>query len=89
MPAPQLPRFRHHPSAYRNLRRARGCDIPFACPSPGRDRIHSWRIAAGSAEEVRASLLIAEAWGYVEPDILAPSLELLDRISAMLYRMTH
>lgn len=55
----------------------------------GLDRIHCWRIAAGSAEEVRASLLVADAWGYVEPGLLAPSLALLDRISAMLYRMTH
>lgn len=55
----------------------------------GRDRIHAWRIAAGSAEEVRASLLVADAWGYAEPELLAPSLALLDRISAMLYRMTH
>jgi hypothetical protein len=38
---------------------------------------------------MRASLLVAEAWGYVEPELLAPSLALLDRISAMLYRMTH
>jgi hypothetical protein len=38
---------------------------------------------------VRGSLLVAEAWGYIEPKAVAPSLELLDRLSAMLYRMTH
>jgi four helix bundle protein len=55
----------------------------------GRDRLHSWRIAAGSAEEVRGSLLIAEAWGHIDAKAVAPSLELLDRICAMLHRMTH
>ena len=55
----------------------------------GRDRVHAWRIAAGSAEEVRASLLVADSWGYLEPAVLAPALALLDRIGAMLYRMTH
>src|SRR5215468_7175813 len=43
----------------------------------GRDRIHAWRIAAGSAEEVRASLLVADAWGYVDGAVLAASLALL------------
>jgi four helix bundle protein len=39
----------------------------------GRDRVHSWRIAAGSAEEVGGSLLIAEAWGHIDPKAVAPS----------------
>ena len=55
----------------------------------GKDRVHHWRIAAGSAEEVRGSLLIAEAWGHVDSKAVAPCLELLDRICAMLHRMTH
>src|SRR5262249_22326710 len=55
----------------------------------GKDRLHHWRISAGSAEEVRGSLLIAEAWGHVDPKAVAPSLELLDRICAMLHRMTN
>jgi four helix bundle protein len=55
----------------------------------GRDRLHCWRISAGSAEEVRGSLLVADAWGHIDPKAVAPCLELLDRISAMLHRMTH
>jgi four helix bundle protein len=54
----------------------------------GKDRLHHWRIAAGSAEEVRGSLLVGEAWGHIDPKAVAPSLELLDRICAMLHRMT-
>src|SRR5262249_47349522 len=55
----------------------------------GKDRLHHWRIAVGSAEEVRGSLLVAEAWGHVDPKAVAPCLEPLDRICAMLHRMTH
>jgi four helix bundle protein len=55
----------------------------------GKDRLHHWRIAAGSAEEVRGSLLIADAWGHIDREGVAPCLELLDRICAMLHRMTH
>ena len=54
----------------------------------GKDRIHHFRVAAGSAEEVRASLLVVQAWGY-DGDSLAGPLALLDRLGAMLYRMTH
>ena len=31
----------------------------------GRDRVHLWRVALTSAEEVRMELRQAEAWGYV------------------------
>ena len=55
----------------------------------GKDRLHLWRIAAGSADEVRASLRVAAAWGYFEPDALEQPLALADRVLAMLWRMTH
>jgi four helix bundle protein len=55
----------------------------------GRDRLHCWRISAGSAEEVRGSLLVADAWGHIDPKAVVPCLELLDRICEMLHRMTH
>jgi four helix bundle protein len=29
----------------------------------GRDRVHCWSVAAGSAEEVRTALRVAVAWG--------------------------
>jgi four helix bundle protein len=55
----------------------------------GRDRQHSFRVAAGSADEVRAGLRIAEALGLVAPAELRPCRELLDRVTAMTYRLIH
>jgi four helix bundle protein len=55
----------------------------------GKDRHHHWRIASGSAEEVRACLDVASAWGYIEDDAATAALELLDRVLAMLYKMTN
>ncbi len=55
----------------------------------GRDRIHLWRIAAGSADEVVASLRVAEAWGHLDAAAIAPALGLCDRVLAMLWRLTH
>ncbi len=55
----------------------------------GRDRLHHWRIAAGSAAEVQSVLRLCVSLGYVTVDELSPSLALLDRELAMLWRMTH
>ncbi len=55
----------------------------------GRDRLHLWRVAAGSASEVSASLRVAEAWGYVGGEAITPALSSCDRVLAMLWRMTH
>jgi four helix bundle protein len=53
----------------------------------GKDRAHFFRIAAGSAAEVRAALDVARAWGTIGP---APAAEVeLDRVLAMLWRLTH
>jgi four helix bundle protein len=54
----------------------------------GRDRLHLWRVAAGSADEVVASLRVAEAWGHVGSSSIAPALALCDRVLAMLWRLT-
>lgn len=55
----------------------------------GRDRIHLCRVAAGSADEVAATLRVAEAWGHLEPAAIEPALSLCDRVLAMLWRLTH
>jgi four helix bundle protein len=55
----------------------------------GKDRLHLFRVAAGSADEVRAVLDVAEAWGYVPTSKLEQPREHLDRILAMAYRLTH
>ncbi|MBI4705024.1 MAG: four helix bundle protein [Deltaproteobacteria bacterium] len=53
----------------------------------GKDRLHLFRVAAGSAAEVRTALRLAEAWGYLGPEALAPAYALLDRELAMLWRL--
>ena len=55
----------------------------------GKDKQHHWRIAAGSADEVRTALRVAEAWGYLQVKDTKQALELLDRCLAMLWRLTH
>ncbi len=55
----------------------------------GKDRVHLWRVAAGSADEVVASLRVAKAFGYVRGPELVDSLTLCDRVLAMLLRLTH
>lgn len=54
----------------------------------GKDRIHLWRIAAGSAAEVRASLRVAEAFGYLEAPQAEVALGLCDRVLRMLWGLT-
>jgi len=54
----------------------------------GRDRLHHFRIAAGSADETRTHLRVAESWGWLgEPDI-AEALTLLDRQLRLLHGLT-
>jgi hypothetical protein len=46
-------------------------------------------MAAGSAEETRAHLRVALAWGWVEPDRINTVLGSIDRVVALLWRLTH
>ena len=55
----------------------------------GRDRLHHFSIAAGSAHEVKAILEIAVAWGHLSQEDLAPVWNLLDRELAITWRLTH
>ena len=55
----------------------------------GMDRLHHWRVAAGSAEETLTCLRVAEAWGYLAPRDVEKALRLLDRVLAMLWRLTN
>ena len=55
----------------------------------GKDQTLFWRIAAGSVDELRTALRIAEAWGYLGARDIASTLNLVDRILAMTWRMTH
>jgi four helix bundle protein len=53
----------------------------------GQDRLQFFRIAAGSAAEVRAALEVARAWGYIDAAAVAEAE--LDRVLAMVWRLTH
>ena len=55
----------------------------------GKDRLHHFRIAAGSAEESRASLRVADAWGYVAEEAVTESLQYIDSILAITWKLTH
>jgi four helix bundle protein len=55
----------------------------------GKDRLHHYRVAAGSAAEVSDGLFVARSWNYVDGSQLEKPLELLDRIAAMLWKLTH
>jgi four helix bundle protein len=53
----------------------------------GGDQRRSFEIANGSAHEVLAAIDAAVAWGWL--DDAAVARQLLDRILAMLWRLTH
>jgi four helix bundle protein len=55
----------------------------------GKDRLHHYRIAAGSAAEVHTALRIALAWRYVAPAELELAQALATRAVALLWRLTH
>ncbi len=55
----------------------------------GKDRVHLFRIAAGSADEVRTALRVAEARGQVDRNAIAAALQLCDRLLALTWGLTH
>ena len=55
----------------------------------GLDRIDLFRRADGSARELTTALRIAHARGYVSAGDLVTVEPLLDRVRAMLWRLTH
>ena len=52
------------------------------------DRLHLFRIAAGSAAEVKAALDLAEAWGYLNKAQAEPARDQLDQLLAVCWRLT-
>jgi four helix bundle protein len=54
----------------------------------GRDRLHLWNIAAGSADELRMALRLAVAWGDLSQTQTAPALALADHVLAILWTLT-
>ena len=55
----------------------------------GKDRVHHWRIAAGSADETLTALRVAREWGDLRESHVAEALELLDQLLAILWTLTN
>jgi four helix bundle protein len=55
-------------------------------PGTRRARFHT---AAGSASETRAAIRLAAAWRYLQPNQVESCLAGLDRVLAMLWKLTH
>jgi len=53
----------------------------------GADRLHLFRIAAGSAAEVGAALDVAELWGYIATPTRAR--QILDRLGGLFWGLLH
>jgi four helix bundle protein len=55
----------------------------------GRDRLHHWRIAYGSAKEVDTHLRLLVGTGALEASQVESSLDLFDDVRAMTWRLLH
>ena len=81
----------HDPDLARQLRRAAhsiALNLTEGRERRGKDRAHLYRVAAGSAAETDAVLRLALGWGWIAPAEVADALATLDRVRAMLYRLT-
>ena len=82
---------RRDPDLARQLRRA-VASVPLnlaegACRT-GKDRMHHYRIAAGSAAEAMSGLELALRWGRVGAGDLESAEAFADRLRALLWRLT-
>ena len=82
---------RKDPDLARQLRRA-VASVPLnlaegACRT-GKDRMHHYRIAAGSAAEAMSALELALRWGHLGACDLEAAEALADRLRALLWRLT-
>ncbi len=60
-------------------------EAEYSDPGNARARLFN---AAGSANETLAALEVAEAWGYIDRQQAVRPAELLDRIKALLWKLT-
>ncbi len=83
---------RKDPDLHRQVRRAAASvtlNLAEGRRRTGGDRAHLWRVAAGSADEVHSALRTAVALGDLREADLAECFELLDRVLAMTWKLTH
>jgi len=62
------------------------CEADYSDPGNKRARLFT---AAGSANEVRGAVALAVRWKYVARDDASAAEQLLDRVIAMLWKLTH
>jgi four helix bundle protein len=55
----------------------------------GKDRLHFFRIAAGSAGEIDGILVTANAWGYLARGASDEARRVCDRLLGLLWRLTN
>ncbi len=55
----------------------------------GRDRLHHWRIAYGSALEVDSHLRLLLTVGAIDPEQAGAAIRLFDRVRALTWRLLH
>ena len=55
----------------------------------GRDRVHLFRIAYGSAKETSAALALLQRMGAIDSAQAEQTTSLLDRVQAMTWRLCH
>ncbi len=92
LPQPLATIAQRDPDLARQIRRAAASmalNLSEGCRRQGRDRLHLWRVAAGSADEVVAALRVARAFRIVSADAVAPVLERCDRVLAITWTLTH
>jgi four helix bundle protein len=89
---PTLPRLKEADSDLaRQLRRAlasASLNLGEGRRRRGQDRKYHYGVAAGSADESVTCLRVAEAFGYLELEEVQDALVILDRILAILWRLT-
>jgi len=89
---PLLERIQQHDRDMTNQLRRAATSVP-SCLSEGsqrtgRDRLHLYRVSAGSAAELKVQLQLAVAWGYLDAERARPVLDLADRTVAITWRLT-
>jgi hypothetical protein len=79
----------HRDGEHADSRRRCALNVSEARQRAGLDRADLFRRAAGSASELTTALRIARARGYITPADFAAVDAVLDRVRAMLWRLTH
>jgi four helix bundle protein len=92
LPEPLAAITQRDPDLARQIRRAAASvalNLSEGSRRQGRDRLHLWRVAAGSAAEVVTALRVAEALRLVQSDSIQPVLAGCDQVLAITWKLTH